>query len=85
MAARNFRVFGIDNSGKHLCPKQRMPKQISDGDCSAVLCRAHNPSQVSEGMKYFFNCSNYELGTVTNKEYSQGYGQVCILMTKASG
>lgn len=38
MAAR-FRVFGTDNSGKHLCPKERMPKQIRDGDCSAVLCK----------------------------------------------
>lgn len=72
MAARNLRVFGTDNSGKHLCPKEKMPKQIGDEDCSAVLCkefiRVHNPSQVSEGMKYFLNCSNYKLGTVTNEE-----------------
>lgn len=28
--------------------------------------RIHNLSQVSEGIKYFLNCSNYELGTVTS-------------------
>lgn len=68
MAARNFIVFGTDSSGKHLHPKGRMPKQIRVEDCSAVLCRVRNLSQVSEGMKYFLNCSYCELGTFTNKK-----------------
>lgn len=39
MAARNFRFFGTNNSGKHLCPTDKMPKQITERDCSAIPCK----------------------------------------------
>lgn len=39
MAARTFRFLGTNNSGKHLCPTDKMPKQIKERDCSTSLCK----------------------------------------------